>query len=197
MRRMIAFVFLLLLLAVSFPASVHSSAPAKYHPDDGYHQYIRWIGAAREAARQRYPNASMVDLLYVGCKSEWPSPKQFVYKFWMREAGREFGVYVTVDTADNPKRAHASLVERADELIPAYGRWGRYAADATKGRYPDAEIRGYKPFGCSCLSKQASRQAFRFWIVRGGRNEVLLVSVDYDVRTGKPLSVAFEPFRGF
>ncbi|QHW32038.1 DUF3889 domain-containing protein [Paenibacillus rhizovicinus] len=182
------------MLSVSVPSSPSSAAPTKYDPDDGYHQYIKWIGVARKAASQRYPQASLVDLLYVGCKSEWPSAKQFVYKFWMQENGKEFGVYVTVDEAKDPGKAFASRIEKTDARNTAYGRWERYAEEAVKAKYPDAEIRSYRPFGCACLNKQASSQIFRFWIEPGG---IIEAAIEYDVKTDKVLAVKFRPLRSF
>ncbi|MBM7567592.1 DUF3889 domain-containing protein [Paenibacillus sacheonensis] len=196
MKRLFAILIVLLLLSVSVPV-LTSAAPAKYDPADGYHQYIKWIGAARKAAQERYPKAALVDLLYVGCKAEWPAPKRFVYKFWMQENDREFGVYVTVDEAASPDRARASRIEKTDAILLSYGHWSRYANEAVQAEYPGAEIVGWRPFGCACLGKEASSQVFRFWFRQGGRSQVMRVTVSYNPATNKALGVKFEPIRSF
>ncbi|MFC4812033.1 DUF3889 domain-containing protein [Paenibacillus sp. GCM10023250] len=197
MRLCAALLLVPLLVLGCLPPAAQAGVPAKYDPADGYHEYIRWNALAAKAASERYPGAELVDFLYIGCTCESPSSRQYLFKYWMRRDGREFGVYVTVEGPDGAGAPRAGAAEKADARIASFPRWERRAADAVREKYPGAEIVGRKPYGCRWLGAAAARQTFRYWIRQDGRSRLLRVEVDYALGTRRPTAARVVPSREF
>ncbi|SFJ72922.1 Protein of unknown function [Paenibacillus sp. UNC496MF] len=197
MRTCAALLLVPLLLLACRQTAAQAGAPAKYEPEDGYHSYVRWNGLAREAVSTRYPGAALIDMHYLGCTCESPSSRQYLFKYWLRRHGREFGVYATVDAPLGAGAPRAAAAETADARIASFARWERHAAAAVRAKHPGAELVGRKPFGCRWLGAGAARQAFRFWIRQDDRNRLLRVEVDYALDTRRPIAARVESLREF
>ena len=57
--------------------------------------YEKWGKLAVEHTKEKYPNASLIDYLYVGKKTEQEATIE-TFKIWLREGSQEFGVYVYI-----------------------------------------------------------------------------------------------------
>ena len=57
--------------------------------------YEKWGRLAVEHTKERYPNATLIDYLYVGKKTEQEATIE-TFKLWLREGSKEFGVYVYI-----------------------------------------------------------------------------------------------------
>ncbi|MGM9949937.1 MAG: DUF3889 domain-containing protein [Lysinibacillus sp.] len=57
--------------------------------------YEKWGKLAVEHIKEKYPNASLIDYLYVSRKTEQEATIE-TFKLWLREGSREFGVYVYI-----------------------------------------------------------------------------------------------------
>ena len=58
--------------------------------------YAKWGRLAVEKAKERYPEAEIVDYLYVGRRNLDRTTTE-TFKLWIREAEREFGVFITIE----------------------------------------------------------------------------------------------------
>ena len=57
--------------------------------------YEKWGKLAVEHVREEYPNASLIDYLYVGRDTEQEATVE-TFKLWLREGSQEFGVYAYI-----------------------------------------------------------------------------------------------------
>ena len=57
--------------------------------------YEKWGKLAVEHVREEYPNASLIDYLYVGRDTEQEATIE-TFKLWLREGSQEFGVYAYI-----------------------------------------------------------------------------------------------------
>ena len=57
--------------------------------------YEKWGRLAVEHTKEKYPNATFIDYLYVGKETEQKETIE-TFKLWLREGSREFGVYVYI-----------------------------------------------------------------------------------------------------
>ncbi|MDX5474350.1 MAG: YqzG/YhdC family protein [Bacillaceae bacterium] len=57
--------------------------------------YAKWGKIAMERTKEKYPDAKIVDYLYVGSQSLNNSTVE-TFKLWLNENDREFGVFVTI-----------------------------------------------------------------------------------------------------
>ncbi|MDQ0974567.1 hypothetical protein QFZ31_004445 [Neobacillus niacini] len=58
--------------------------------------YAKWSKVAMDKTKEKYPNAQIVDYLYVGRKNgDRTSTEKF--KLWLKENQKEFGVYVDIE----------------------------------------------------------------------------------------------------
>lgn len=58
--------------------------------------YAKWGRLAIQEAMKKYPTAEIVDYLHVGRQSISDSTAQETFKLWLKQEGREFGVYIRI-----------------------------------------------------------------------------------------------------
>lgn len=58
--------------------------------------YGKWGGLAMALVQRRYPQALIVDYLYLGRQVVSPSTSQEAFKLWLRDDRHEFGVMVRI-----------------------------------------------------------------------------------------------------
>ncbi|MCJ8007116.1 YqzG/YhdC family protein [Lederbergia wuyishanensis] len=58
--------------------------------------YAKWGVLAMKKTKERYPNARIMDYLHIGKLSGTPTSTEH-FKFWLKEDGKEFGVYVNIE----------------------------------------------------------------------------------------------------
>ncbi|SFS75940.1 DUF3889 domain-containing protein [Paenibacillus sp. BC26] len=174
------------------------SIPNKYSAEDaegGFHQYIKWTELARGAVKTKHPRAEILDFLYVGCSVTSSSTKQYVYKYWVREENREFGVYVTV-VENKWGRKRVSKIENTDRMIAYYGKWRRIAKESVRQKYPDAIINGEAtPIRCRWIRNNEAIQTFTLWLDRNDTSHIVEVSIQYRIDTDQLLSVNIQDRR--
>lgn len=66
--------------------------------------YHKWSLIAIEKTKDKYPQASLVDYLHIGRTQLGNGLSEEKFKLWLRQADREFGVYVTVRFSDAEDR---------------------------------------------------------------------------------------------
>lgn len=57
--------------------------------------YAKWGRIAMQETKRKYPNAQIVDYLHIS-RNENPKTTTETFKLWLKQTGREFGVYVTI-----------------------------------------------------------------------------------------------------
>jgi hypothetical protein len=58
--------------------------------------YAKWSKIAIDRTKEKYPNAQVVDYLYVGRKNGTSTSTE-KFKLWLKENQKEFGVYVDIE----------------------------------------------------------------------------------------------------
>ncbi len=79
---------------VSFTSTSLLSANT-YKAEHTQPAYAKWGKIAMERTQEKYPNAKIVDYLYVGSQKLDASTAE-TFKLWLNENDREFGVFVTI-----------------------------------------------------------------------------------------------------
>ncbi|MDM5188647.1 DUF3889 domain-containing protein [Bacillus sp. DX4.1] len=68
------------------PPIVHAQPP-----------YAKWGKLAVEKTKEKYPKAQIIDYLHIGRKPKTVSITTEKFKLWLRENGKEYGVFVDVE----------------------------------------------------------------------------------------------------
>lgn len=89
LRRMFIIVTVLLL----------SSSQISYAQPDAP-PYAKWGQLAVKTAKEKYPQADIVDYLHIGRENKDHSSIE-KFKLWLREGGKEFGLFIEIEF--NPK----------------------------------------------------------------------------------------------
>lgn len=93
MKKLFICLSLLFGSALSYPFLVQQPAHAQQKPIP---PYAKWSAIALEKTKAKYPNANVVDYLYVGRNNgDLTSTERF--KYWLKEGQKEFGVYVSIE----------------------------------------------------------------------------------------------------
>ncbi|WHY00456.1 DUF3889 domain-containing protein [Neobacillus sp. DY30] len=58
--------------------------------------YAKWSKIALAKTKEKYPNAQIIDYLYVGRQNGTRTSTE-KFKLWLKENGKEFGVYVDIE----------------------------------------------------------------------------------------------------
>ncbi|MDG0811649.1 DUF3889 domain-containing protein [Cohnella rhizosphaerae] len=66
--------------------------------------YHKWSLIAIEETKHKYPKAALVDYSHIGRTQLEGGLSEEKFKLWLRQADREFGVYVTVRFSDAEDR---------------------------------------------------------------------------------------------
>jgi hypothetical protein len=154
--------------------------------------YIKWVDVAKKQARSKYPSASFIDFLYVGCKSESSTTKYHIYKYWMKDGSRQFGVYVSILVDTESNKVINSSTEETNVVTPSYGKWRRIAIESIEKKYPNAEIVDYRPCNCDLIEPVHASMTFKFWLKQDSKWKFVYTTIIYQVKTEKVTSVVFE-----
>ncbi|MDG0794360.1 YqzG/YhdC family protein [Cohnella ginsengisoli] len=92
---------LLALLAIAVWTALAVRAEQADAADTTYH---KWSLIAIEETKHKYPQASLVDYLHIGRTQLEGGLSEEKFKLWLRQADREFGVFVTVRFNDAEDR---------------------------------------------------------------------------------------------
>lgn len=161
-------------LIMAAPATILAATPI-HSLESTAPEYVNWTGSARQAALTRYNDAAIVDFLYVGCKAtSWTTTEQ-IFKYWMKEPGREFAAYVTLAIDQESQRVLDTKVTESDGVDPAYGKFIRVAETALLKKYPSDRIHDYRPHTCKAVSEDIAIKTFRFWLRDHGIVDVTIV----------------------
>ena len=68
------------------PSVVHAQPP-----------YAKWGKLAVQKTKEKYPQAQIIDYLHIGRKPKTVNITTEKFKLWLRENGKEYGVFVDVD----------------------------------------------------------------------------------------------------
>ncbi|MFY4774085.1 DUF3889 domain-containing protein [Metabacillus sp. RGM 3146] len=60
-------------------------------------EYAKWSRIALKKTEEKYPKAEIVDYLHIGREKIGFRTAKEKFKLWMREDGKEYGLYVTVE----------------------------------------------------------------------------------------------------
>ncbi|MGG0254560.1 YqzG/YhdC family protein [Bacillus toyonensis] len=83
--------FVILLLATCLNIYTGSSIVHAQPP------YAKWGKLAVEKTKEQYPKAEIVDYLHIGRKPKTVQITVEKFKLWLREDGKEYGVFVDVE----------------------------------------------------------------------------------------------------
>ena len=59
--------------------------------------YAKWGKLAVEKTKEQYPKAEIIDYLHIGRKPKTVQVTVEKFKLWLRENGKEYGVFVDVE----------------------------------------------------------------------------------------------------
>ncbi|KFN15216.1 MULTISPECIES: DUF3889 domain-containing protein [Bacillus] len=59
--------------------------------------YAKWGKLAVEKTKENYPKAQIIDYLHIGRKPKTVNITTEKFKLWLREDGKEYGVFVDVE----------------------------------------------------------------------------------------------------
>lgn len=93
--------FLLAMLAV---AAWTGLALRAGHADAADTSYHKWSLIAIKETKEKYPKAALVDYSHIGRTQLGGGLSEEKFKLWLRQADREFGVFVTVRFSDAEDR---------------------------------------------------------------------------------------------
>lgn len=85
-KWMIVLLFFCPLLTVPLPLSPACAEPA----------YAKWGRLAMRETQKKYPQAQIIDYLHVGRRAISAGTAEEVFKLWLRQAEREWAVYVRI-----------------------------------------------------------------------------------------------------
>ncbi|MGE7881622.1 DUF3889 domain-containing protein [Bacillus sp. NPDC094077] len=68
------------------PSIIHAQPP-----------YAKWGKLAIEKTKEQYPKAEIIDYLHIGRKPKTVKVTVEKFKLWLREDGKEYGVFVDVE----------------------------------------------------------------------------------------------------
>ncbi|NYE05913.1 hypothetical protein F4694_002688 [Bacillus niacini] len=75
--------------------------------------YAKWSKVAMDKTKEKYPNAQIVDYLYVGRKNGDRTTTE-KFKLWLKENQKEFGVYVDIEfTKETEQVVNVTYTETA------------------------------------------------------------------------------------
>ncbi|WP_253275481.1 DUF3889 domain-containing protein [Rossellomorea aquimaris] len=66
------------------------------HAQQEIPSYAKWGSLAVRKTKERYPDADIVDYLYIG-KENGTKISTEKFKLWLRRGGKEFGVFVDIE----------------------------------------------------------------------------------------------------
>ncbi|MBK5505636.1 DUF3889 domain-containing protein [Bacillus sp. TH12] len=84
-----AFIFFLITTCSNIytdPSIVHAQPP-----------YAKWGKLAVEKTKEQYPKAEIIDYLHIGRQPKTVQITVEKFKLWLREGGKEYGVFVDVE----------------------------------------------------------------------------------------------------
>ena len=160
-------------------ALLFAPPPQAAEPSPCSASFADWIDDAVHAAKTSYPQATLLDFLYVGCKPSPSTDKAYIYKLWLREGARRFGAYVTVTVEPATGQPVGASVEPTASSIPSYERWRSLAQQAALAAFPGTRVVDLRPCRCDASPDGTGLQAFKVWIQGGGVSRLLDVSIRY------------------
>lgn len=80
----------------------------------GVPPYAKWGQMAMQEAKLRYESAAIVDYKHIGRTQLSATTTQERFKLWLRQGGKEFGVYVTIQFDTESERIVAIKWQTAD-----------------------------------------------------------------------------------
>ncbi|MGD6818955.1 DUF3889 domain-containing protein [Metabacillus sp. 84] len=75
--------------------------------------YAKWSRIAIQEAKKKYPDAKLLDYLYIGREDSGRTAKE-KFKLWVRRDSREFGLFVTVEFEKDTQKVKAVTFTESD-----------------------------------------------------------------------------------
>jgi hypothetical protein len=94
MKTIIKSFFVVISLLVVGTASFHSIS--EHNVQAQTPPYAKWGRLAMQKAKERYPNAAILDYLHVGREAGTTSSKE-KFKLWIRDKNKEFGLFIDIE----------------------------------------------------------------------------------------------------
>ncbi|MEW9668995.1 YqzG/YhdC family protein [Ammoniphilus sp. 3BR4] len=76
--------------------------------------YAKWGKLAIQETHKKYPTAEIVDYLHVGRQSISATTSQETFKLWLKQGGREFGVYIKIRFDTRTEAVQSVTFEETD-----------------------------------------------------------------------------------
>ncbi|HFJ9437714.1 MULTISPECIES: YqzG/YhdC family protein [Bacillus] len=83
----------LVILFITTSSNIYTS-PSIAHAQP---PYAKWGKLAVEKTKEQYPKAEIIDYLHIGRKPKTVQITVEKFKLWLREDGKEYGVFVDVE----------------------------------------------------------------------------------------------------
>ncbi|KFM99617.1 DUF3889 domain-containing protein [Bacillus clarus] len=92
MKRFFTRIVLAILLLTTYSNLYNDSSIVHAQPP-----YAKWGKLAVEKTKEQYPKAQIIDYLHIGRKPKTIHVTVEKFKLWLREDGKEYGVFVDVE----------------------------------------------------------------------------------------------------
>jgi hypothetical protein len=94
-----------------------------------------------------------------------------------------------VSSSVNPLKFHE--VASAQKPIPPYAKWGTYAMEKTKEKYPNANIIDYLHIG-RIPGTPTTTEKFKLWLKDNNREFGVFIDIQFDTKTEQVMKVTFK-----
>lgn len=90
--------------------------PDKHNIEDPIFEppYAKWGRLAIQETHKKYPTAEIVDYLHIGHQSISATASQETFKLWLKQGGREFGVYIKIRFDTRTEAVQSVTFEETD-----------------------------------------------------------------------------------
>ena len=105
-------------------------------------------------------------------------------KLSMRKTFLILGIFITIHSTPTYIQTSA----HAQQVIPAYAKWGKLAIKETKSKYPNAAIIDYLHEGNESKG-DTTIEKFKLWLKDGDNEFGVFIRIEYTTKTEKVINI--------
>ena len=105
----------------------------------------------------------------------------------MRKTFLILGIFITIHSSPT----YIQTIAHAQQVIPAYAKWGKLAITETKSKYPNAAIIDYLHQGNESKG-DTTIEKFKLWLNDGDNEFGVFVRIEYTTKTEKVINIELQ-----
>jgi hypothetical protein len=105
----------------------------------------------------------------------------------MRKTCMALGIFMLVNAAS----IHIPTILHAQQVQPAYAKWGKLAIKETQSKYPNAKVIDYLHEG-SESQKDVTIEKFKLWLKEGDNEFGVFVRIKYRTETEQVITIELQ-----